>query len=130
MNENQPLLKQYNEEEIKQLLNDKVKMVYVDTGSEEIVARYDDLPDVIVDINDKLGTTDLKVYDFQNPSTTPMLTTFGPFLNKCDPKVREDIIDRLVKLQLGEEEIKEYKVIDEDMLDDVINALNQEEMER
>jgi hypothetical protein len=130
MNENQPLLKQYNEEEIKQLLNDKVKMVYVDTGSEEIVARYDDLPDVIVDINDKLGTTDLKVYDFKNPSTTPMLTTFGPFLNKCDPKVREDIIDRLVKLQLGEEEIKEYKVIDEDMLDDVRNALNQEEMER
>ena len=29
MNEKQGLLKQYNEEEIKQLLNEKVKMVYI-----------------------------------------------------------------------------------------------------
>ena len=29
MNEKQGILKQYNEEEIKQLLNDKVKMVYI-----------------------------------------------------------------------------------------------------
>ena len=55
MNEKQGILKQYNEEEIKQLLNDKVKMVYIDNGSEEFVARYEDLPDIIVDVNEKLG---------------------------------------------------------------------------
>ena len=64
MNENQGLLKQYNEEEIKKLLKSNEKLVYIDNGSEEIVARYEDLPDVIVDINDKLGSTDLKVYSF------------------------------------------------------------------
>ena len=96
----------------------------------EVVARYEDLPDIIVDINDKLGyVVDLKVYDYQNPSSNPILTTFGPFLNKCDPKVREDIIDRLVKLQQEEESVKDYKVIDEDMLEDVRNSLNNE-MER
>ena len=127
---NQPLLKQYNEKDIAELLKNNVHLVYVDTGSEEVVARYEDLPDIIVDINDKLGyVVDLKVYDYQNPSSNPILTTFGPFLNKCDPKVREDIIDRLVKLQQEEESVKEYKVIDEDMLEDVRNSLNNE-MER
>ena len=43
--------------------------------------------------------------------------------------VREDIIDRLVKLQQEEESIKDYKVIDEDMLEDVRNSLDNE-MER
>lgn len=129
MNENQPLLKPYNKEEIKELLNSNVKLVYVDTGVEEIIARYEDLPDVIVDINDKLGITDLLVYEYGANSMTPILTTFGPFLNKCVPNVRSDIIDRLTSLQLGEDKVKDYKVIDEDMFDDVLKELD-DEMER
>lgn len=129
MNENQTLLKPYNEEEIKELLNSNVKLVYVDTGVEEIVARYEDLPDVIVDINDILGITDLSVYEYGANSMTPILTTFGPFLNKCDPNVRNDIIDRLTSLQLGEDKVKDYKVIDEDILNDVLKELD-DEMER
>ena len=50
-------------------------------------------------------------------------------MDKCDPKVREDIIDRLVNLQTGVEQMKDYKVIDEDMLFDVRIAMD-EEMER
>lgn len=129
MNENQPLLKPYNKEEIKELLNSNVKLVYVDTGVEEIIARYEDLPDVIVDINDILGITDLSVYEYGGNSMTPILTTFGPFLDKCDPNVRSDIIDRLTSLQLEEDKVKDYKVIDEDMLDDVLRELD-DEMER
>jgi len=132
MDKNQSLLNLYNEDEIKQLLNDKVKMVYIDNGSEEFVARYDDLPDIIVDVNEKLGHTEnLKVYDFDNLILDePILTTIGYFLDKCDPNVRADIIDRLIGLQQGEIEVKDYKVIDEDMLDDVRIAMEQEEMER
>ena len=132
MEKNQSLLNLYNEDEIKQLLNDKVKMVYIDNGSEEFVARYEDLPDIIVDVNEKLGHTEnLKVYDFDNLILDePILTTIGYFLDKCDPNVRADIIDRLIGLQQGEIEIKDYKVIDEDVLDDVRIAMEQEEMER
>ena len=130
MEANQSLLKMYNEEEIKKLLENEERLVYVDTGSEEIIIKYDDLADVIVDINDKIGTTDLKVYDYKNPDMdNPLLTTFGPYLNRCDPKVREDIIDRLFDLQTGNEDIKNYKVIDEDMFDDVLREL-EDEMER
>ncbi|HIT21816.1 MAG TPA: hypothetical protein IAB56_02435 [Candidatus Scybalousia intestinigallinarum] len=131
MNENQGILKMYNEEEIKQLLNNNERLVYIDDGTDEIVARYEDLPDIIVDVNEKLGHTEnLKVYDFDNQLLDkPILTTIGYFLDKCDPKVREDIIDRLVNLQTGVEQMKDYKVIDEDMLFDVRIAMD-EEMER
>lgn len=129
--ENQGILKQYNEEEIKQLLNSNERLVYIDDGMEEFVARYEDLPDIIVDINEKMGHTEnLKVYDFENPNMdNPLLTTIGYFLDRCDSDVRKDIIDRLMGLQLGEIEIKDYKVIDEDMLDDVRSSI-EEEMER
>ena len=115
--ENQEILKFYNKDEIKQLLNSNERLVFIDNGSEEIVAKYDDLPDVIVDVNEKLGHTEnLRV------------STIGYFLDKCDPEVRADIIDRLVALQQGEVEVKDYKVIDEDMLDEIENEF--EEMER
>ena len=114
------MLSQYNEYEIESILNSDTRLVYVDTGLEEFVARYIDLPDIIVDINDKFMNTNLKVYDFENPDMyNPLLTTFGEFLNECRQDVRRDIIDRLMKLQLGTIDIKKYKVIDEDMLDDV-----------
>lgn len=127
--DNQELLNQYNKDEIKKILTSNERLVYIDTGNEEIVSKYDDLPDMIVDINNKIGSTNLTVMEFDNPSKI-LLTTFGPFLNKCDPDVRKDIIDRLNNLQQGIEEIKDYKVIDEDMLDDVRYELEDNDMER
>lgn len=132
MNKEQGILNQYNEEEIRQLLNNNEKLVYIDNGSEEFVARYEDLPDIIVDVNEKLGHTEnLKVYGYDDIlNFNPILTTIGYFLDRCDQDVRKDIIDRLTGLQLGEIEVKDYKVIDEDMLNDIRIAMEQEEMER
>ena len=127
--DNQELLNQYNKDEIKKILTSNERLVYIDTGNEEIVSKYDDLPDMIVDINNKIGSTNLTVMEFDNPSKI-LLTTFGPFLNKCDPDVRKDIIDRLNNLQQGIEEVKDYKVIDEDMLDDVRYQFKDNDMER
>ena len=126
--ENNKMLNYCNEEEIKEILNNNTKLVYVDTGMEEFIARYEDLPDVIVDVGNKLGhSVNLKVYDYDEPDMdNPLLTTVGCFLDKCNPNVRNDIIDRLVKLQTEEEQIKDYKVID-----DISRLLDKEdEMER
>ncbi len=122
-------LEQYSQDEIKELLEKNVKMVRVDTGLEEFIIRYKDLPDVIVDLYNKFGFN-LKVYDYKMLSMDPILTTFGYFLNKCDGNVRKDIIDRLVKLQNDELKIKQYKIIDVDMLDNVRSLIEQNEMER
>ena len=65
---------------------------------------------------DKYQFPDLTVYDFKTDEK--LLTTFGPFLNKCKPEVREEIIERLVGLQREEIEVKDYKVINiEDLLE-------------
>ncbi len=55
----------------------------------------------------------------------PDITTRGEFLDKIDPSLREKIIDRLIKLQQNEVEIKDYKVIDEDMFENVKSKLEQ-----
>lgn len=132
MKENRGLLDHYNKEEIIKLLNSKERLVYIGDGIEEFVARYEDLPDIIVDVNEKLGHTEnLKVFDYKNMDVDhPLLTTIGYFLDKCNPDVRKDIFDRLYGLQMGELEIKNYKIINEDMLDQIKYEMEQEEMER
>ena len=57
---------------------------------------------------------------------TPLATTMGIFLDKCKPDLREKIIDRLVKLQQGEIEVKDYKMIDEYILEEARDKLEQE----
>lgn len=109
----------------------ETRLVYVDLGIEEFVARYEDIPDIITDINyNKYGSTDISMYDFKSPEDGPILTTFGPYLNTCNPDVRKDIIDRLNSLLMREINEKEYKVIDEDKLEDLKNKLEQNEVER
>lgn len=133
MQKDNDLIKCYNEKEIKEILKNNVKLVYVDTGMDEFIARYEDLPDVIVDVANKLyHSINLKIYDFDDPDIdNPILTTCGYFLDKCDTTVREDIIERLVKLQTEVEQIKDYKIIDEFMLDKVKDSLNKDdEMEK
>ena len=127
----EPNLKFYEIDEIIKLLQSKERLVYVDDGIEEAVIKYKDLPDFIVDYNEKCGLKDIKVYDYENPiMDKPLLDTFGVFLNKCEPKVREDIIDRLVMLQRGEINVKDYKIIDEDTLDVANEKIEQEEMKK
>ncbi len=94
------------------------RLVYVDDGINEVVIKYKDIPDFIVDYNNKVGQTDLKFYDYESDTMTPIITTFGSFLNRCEAEVRKDIIDRLVYLQQGGS-IKNYKVVDEKALEEV-----------
>ena len=125
--EEEKMFEFYSEKEIIDILKSKERLVIVDDGIDDAVIKYEDLPDFIVDVNIKTGyTRSLKVYDYHNISMNPILTTIGQFLDKCDPLVREDIIDRLVKLQTNEEEIKYYKLIDTYMLENVEEKLEKQ----
>lgn len=133
MNQSQKTLSKYSKEEIKNLINDKTRLVFVDNGKEEFVARYEDLPDIIVGLNVTYGhNQNLKVYDTNDLLILrPILTTIGYFLDYCDQNVRKDIIDRLIALQKDEIEIKDFKIIDEDEFEDIKIAIeNETEMER
>ncbi len=93
--------------------------MHVDTDKHSYIIKYDDIPDFIVDYNDRFGQTDLTFYNPEIDLFNPFITTYGSFLNYCEPKVRSDIIDRLIKLQLYEEKVKDYKVTNTHAIEDI-----------
>lgn len=114
--------------EIKNLLLSGEKLVYADNGIDEVVVKYKDLPDFIVDMSRSMNNNcNLKIYKYPAESMTPILTTIGEFLDRCDPDVRKDIIDRLIAVQT-EEDTKSYRIINEYDLDvvkeEIANSLS------
>ena len=113
-------IKFYTKEEIEKLIKEikNERLVFIDDGIDEVIGRFRDLPDIIVDLNRKFGSKDLKIRNFIDPEEKPIITTFGMYLNKISFEDRQAIIDRLNKLQQNEEEISDYKLIDiEDLLE-------------
>ena len=120
---NNESLNLYTKEEIKELLKMEERLVFVDDGIDEVIAKFIDLPDVIVDICRRFGYRNFKIYNFIEPTEEPIITTNGVYLDKCSPEDRQALIGRLVALQQYEEEIKDYKVISEEDLADYYNSL-------
>lgn len=122
------ILPHYSKDDIYFLLNHDTQLVYMTSGEEEFVIEYSNIPDAIIDINNRLGSTDLNVYDYDEPFKL-LLSTKGEFLDWCDSDVRKDIIDRLIKLQTNEEEISDYKIISNDDLNRVRDIIYQDFIE-
>ncbi len=119
MEDNSSKLQFYDEKEIRNIITNKEELYFADDGIDKVIIKFDDIPDFIVDINRKQGVVDLKFYKMGNDLYQPDITTMGEYLDKVKPEIREKIIDRLVKLQTGEIEPKEYKLIDENEFDDI-----------
>ena len=112
MNDNREI-KFYTNEEIEKLINEiqTERLVFIDDGIDEVIGRFKDLPNIIVDLNRKFGSKDLKIRNFIEPEDEPIIETFGMFLHKISPEDREEIIDELNKLQQYDKEISDYKLI-------------------
>ena len=95
---NNESLNLYTREEIKELLNMEERLVFVDDGIDEVIAKFIDLPDVIVDICRRFGYRNFKIYNFIEPTEEPIITTNGVYLDKCSPEDRQALIGRLVAL--------------------------------
>jgi len=130
MEEKEPEFKFYNEEEIRKIIKSKETLYFADDGIDEVIVKAKDIPDFIVDVNIKFGSTDLKFYRVGNDVYEPEIKTMGMFLDKIKPEVREKIIDRLVKLQRGEIEPKDYKLIDENQFEDIQEKIEQEKLNK
>ena len=67
-------IKLYSKEEAKKLLNDmkNERLVFIDDGIDEAIGRFRDLPDIIVDLNRKFGTKDLKIRNVIEPEDKPI----------------------------------------------------------
>lgn len=120
----------YTEDEIKDLIKNKAELYYVDDGMEEAIIKFDDIPDFIVDYNRNLQMRDLKFFKVDKDVYEPDITTIGEFLNRINPDLRERMIDRLVALQRNEMEIKDYKIIDENLYEVVEEKIEKEQKQR
>ena len=123
-------IKMINNDEIKFCIKDEIeewmdlkeRLMFVDDGVDEVIGKFVDLPDIIVDFCRKLGSRDFKIYNFIMPTDKPIITTKGMFLDKCPAEDRQALIGRLIKLQQYDEELDLlYKkgLIDIDELDDM-----------
>lgn len=116
----EPKLEFYNEKEIEEIIKNKETLYYADDGIDEVIVREEDIPDFIILVNEiEDYGANLKFYRKGSESLEPVLTTMGHYLDKAEPILRENIIDRLVALQTGESEVKNFKVIIEDMYEKV-----------
>ena len=106
-------IKFYTNEEIEKLINEiqTERLVFIDDGIDEVIGRFKDLPNIIVDLNRKFGSKDLKIRNFIEPEDEPIIETFGMFLHKISSEDREEIIEELNKLQQYDKEISDYKLI-------------------
>jgi len=116
----------YTEDEIKEIINAKEELYFMDNGIEEVIIRLEDIPDAIVDINRNIGRTDLSFYKLDSLVYEPELITLGENVHKITLPLNERIVDRLVFLQTGECSIKHYKLINEDLFEEINSKIEQE----
>lgn len=116
----------YDKKETEKFIRKKEKYVYVDDGITEVIIPRKDIPDFIVYVNRRISIVDLKIYDPEHDPSL-VITTIGEYLDMCNSDIRKEIIDRLVKLQTGNEKYKKVKVFDEAVWEQVRNELEDEE---
>lgn len=114
--------KKYTKEEMIDIAKNK-GFYFLETSNDDYfeIAK-DDLVDFIILETERCGhDVDMAVYTPYREDE-PVLTTFGCFLNRIKPKLREEIIDRLIELQMGQEEPREVKIFDNDIFMQIIES--------
>ena len=114
--------KKYTKEEMIDIAKSK-GFYFVETSNDDYfeIAK-DDLADFIIQETERCGhNLEISVYT-PYKEDEPVLTTYGWFLNKIKPKLREEIIDRLVELQTGEKEPNDVKVFDNEIFMQIIDS--------
>ena len=102
---------------LKILKKDGILFIETNLGDNYIINK-NDLADFIILEAQRTGHT-AEISFFMPGINGAVITTYGWFLNKANPLLREEIIDRLVLLQQFEVEPKDIKVIIEDMYEKV-----------
>lgn len=89
--------------------------VFVDNNfGDHFIIRIKDIPDfIILEATRTLHQATLEM--FIPGEDNPILTTYGWFLNRVNPLLREELIQRLVLLQTTKTKPKNVKIFDNDI---------------
>mgnify|MGYP000414838424 CR=1 FL=1 len=103
----------YTREEMSEIAN-KEGFLFVETSNgDNYEIRKSDVADFIVLEAERCGhAVDIKMYVPNYEIEEPFVSTYGCFLNKINPTFREEIIERLIKLQTTNTKPRKVKVFD------------------
>ncbi len=117
--------KKYTKNELLKILKeDGILFVRTNLGDKYII-RKNDLADFIILEAQRTGHV-AEISFFMPGINGAVMTTYGWFLNKANPLLREEIIDRLVLLQTTDNKPKNVKVFDTDIF---LNMLDSNEID-
>lgn len=107
----------YTPREVLKFIKTNEELIYVQDEIGKAIIRKKDIPDFIVYVNREFGETyfsfaEVSIIETNSKTFYPILTTEGAFIDEAKPEIREQIIDRLTKLQKGEIKPKQIKLID------------------
>lgn len=115
--------KTYNKMEMLDIIK-KEGFLFVETNlGDNYIIRLKDLADFIMLEAQRTGQV-AEISFYMPGIDEPVITTFGCFLNKANPILREEIINRLVLLQTTNKKPKNVKIFDTD----IFNKLSPQEM--
>lgn len=110
----------YTKNELLEILKkDGILFVETNLGNKYIIKKGD-LADFIILEAQRTGHV-VEISFFMPGISGIVMSTYGWFLNKANPVLREEIIDRLVLLQTTEEEPKKVKVFDTDIFENMLD---------
>ena len=114
--------KKYSKDEMIDIAKNK-GFYFVETSrGDYFEIAKDNLADFIILETERCGhSVDIAVYTPYREDEA-ILTTYGRFLNTIKPKLREEIIERLVGLQTYQETPREVKVFDNDIFVQIIDS--------
>lgn len=107
------LYKLYTREEMSKVAKEEGFLFVETSNGDNYEISKKDVADFIMLEATRCGqAVDINIYVPNPDIKEPIVSTFGCFLNKTNQKFREEIIERLVKLQTTDIKPKEVKVFD------------------
>ena len=114
------IYRKYTKNELLEILKkDGILFVKTNLGNKCIIKK-DDLADFIILEAQRMGHA-VEMSFFMPGISGVVMSTYGWFLNKANPVLREEIIDRLVLLQTTEIEPKRVKIFDTDLFENMLD---------
>lgn len=105
--------KKYTKNELLKILKDDGILFVKTSLGDRYIIKKNDLADFIILEAQRTGHT-AEMSFFMPGIAGAVITTYGWFLNKANPILREEIINRLVLLQTTDKKPKNVKVFDTD----------------
>lgn len=102
----------YTKKEMRKVIKNKGFLIVETSNGDVFGIAKEDVPDFIILENKRCNYhADLEFY-IPGFNIVPLATTYGCFLNKINQKFRAEIIERLIKLQRQEIQVKKVKIFD------------------